>query len=74
MLKRNFYILGSLKLDISHCLLGRKDARISDIKEVISHPQALGQCNDYIENHNFIEKILQYSLFSKTYKKFKEYI
>ena len=56
MLKRNFYILGSLKLDISHCLLGRKDARISDIKEVISHPQALGQCNDYIENHNFIEK------------------
>lgn len=39
ILKRNFYILGSLKLDISHCLLGRKYARISDIKEVISRPK-----------------------------------
>lgn len=56
MLKRNFYILGSLKLDISHCLLGKNGAKISDIKEVYSHPQALGQCKDYIENHNFIEK------------------
>lgn len=54
MLERNFYILGSYKLDINHYLLGNLDANLSDIKKVYSHPQALGQCGKYIKRHGFI--------------------
>lgn len=56
MLERNFYIVGSYKLDINHYLLGNLDANLSDIKKVYSHPQALGQCGKYIERHGFIPK------------------
>ena len=56
MLERNFYTIGSYKLDINHYLLGNLDASSSDIKKVYSHPQALGQCGKYINKHNFIPK------------------
>lgn len=56
MLERNFYIVGSYKLDINHYLLGNLDANLSDIKKVYSHPQALGQCGKYIKRHGFIQK------------------
>lgn len=55
MLKKNFYIVGSYKLDINHFLLGNVGANLSDIKEVYSHPQALGQCRNYIYEKNFKE-------------------
>lgn len=49
------YVNGIIDVDISHCLLGLKDSSISDIKTVVSHPQALAQCNNYIKNHRFVE-------------------
>ncbi len=41
-------------LSVSHCLagVGAKE----DIKTVISHPQALGQCSDYITDGNYEKK------------------
>ena len=53
MKKYNFYIVGGVKLKVQHCLAAVKGAKISDIKKVISHPQALKQCSEYIKNHNF---------------------
>ena len=47
------YASGIYDLEISHCLLGKKGAKIGDIKRVISHPQALAQCAPYIDSHNF---------------------
>lgn len=41
-------IVGEQIIPISHCLLGTEDAKISDIKTVYSHPQALMQCSDYL--------------------------
>jgi prephenate dehydratase len=38
------FIVGEHFLRVRHCLLGLKGARISDLKEVHSHTQALGQC------------------------------
>lgn len=38
-------------IPISHCLMS-KNADISEIKHILSHPQALGQCSGYI-NENF---------------------
>ncbi|MBQ4069551.1 MAG: chorismate mutase [Lachnospiraceae bacterium] len=49
----SLYINGVYEAEIVQNLLGVKGARISDIKKVISHPQALGQCATYIDNHGF---------------------
>lgn len=49
------FVNGIIDIDISHCLIGTKDSTISDVKTVVSHPQALAQCNNYIRNHSFAE-------------------
>lgn len=49
----SLYVNGIYRLEIVQNLLGVKGARLSDIKTVISHPQALTQCGDYIKEHGF---------------------
>ncbi len=49
----SLYINGVYEADVVQNLLGAPGATISDIKKVVSHPQALGQCATYIENHGF---------------------
>ncbi|MBQ6857417.1 MAG: chorismate mutase, partial [Lachnospiraceae bacterium] len=46
------YIVGEVYIPISHMLLGRPDAQLTDIKTVYSHPQALRQCAEYLNLHN----------------------
>ena len=43
-------IIGEQILKVDHALLGIKGAKISDIKTVYSHPQALMQCDGYIRS------------------------
>lgn len=50
----SLYINGIYELSVSQNLLGVKNAEISDVKKVISHIQALEQCEPYIKNHGFI--------------------
>lgn len=45
------YIVGEVYIPISHMLLGLPEAELSDIKTVYSHPQALMQCTDYLNEH-----------------------
>ena len=49
----NLFINGIYELEIHQNLLGLPDARVEDIKKVISHPQALAQCHDYITLRGF---------------------
>ena len=49
----NLYINGIYEAEIIQNLLAKKGASIDDIKQVISHPQALGQCASYIKIHGF---------------------
>ena len=49
MKKHKFYIVKSVRLSVSHNLVVNKDAKLSDIKEIISHEQAITQCKRYLE-------------------------
>ena len=42
---------------IEHNLLGIPGTKLSDIKNVYSHSQALSQCSKFIKLHNFIEHV-----------------
>ena len=47
------YINGIYELEIHQNLLGIRGAAVEDIKKVVSHPQALSQCHDYIKMRGF---------------------
>ncbi len=53
LLKYGLYISDSITMPIKHCLLGLSGEGKSQITKVFSHPQALGQCADYISNHGY---------------------
>ena len=44
----NIQICGETIVNIEHHLAAKKDIEISQIKKVVSHPQALGQCSKWI--------------------------
>ena len=50
-------IVGEQIIKIDHCLLGTKDAQLSDITQVYSHPQGLMQCAGFLEAHRGWESI-----------------
>lgn len=47
------YIVGEYFQRIHHNLVGIKGTKISDVKTVYSHPQALMQCREYINKKKF---------------------
>ena len=47
------YINGIYELVVHQHLLGVPNATVDDIQTVISHPQALAQCHDYIQMRGF---------------------
>jgi len=48
LLHYSLTIIGELNLQINHCLTARKKYTLKEIKKVYSHPQALGQCSDFL--------------------------
>lgn len=55
MFSGTLYVNNVTDLAISHDLLAPKGVKLEDIKTVMSHPQALGQCHRYIVDHGFEE-------------------
>ena len=63
----SLYINGIYEAEIIQNLLGIKGASIEDVKTVISHPQALGQCAEFIEKHCFnTEEAVNTAIAAKT--------
>ena len=50
MMTYRFSIVQSCRLKINHALLAKPGVRLSDIREVYSHPQALEQCSDLLQS------------------------
>ncbi len=50
--QHNLYIVGEYTLRVRHCLIGFPGTELADIRHVISHPQALGQCAAHLRAMN----------------------
>ncbi len=53
MFSGSLYVNRMIELDVVHNLLALKGASLEKIKTVVSHPQALEQCEDFIKAHGF---------------------
>jgi prephenate dehydratase len=50
LLEHSLHIVGEQLLRVHHCLIGLPGATLADIHKVISHPQALAQCEHYLHS------------------------
>ncbi|KAK0603696.1 hypothetical protein LWI29_007668 [Acer saccharum] len=46
LLRHRLHIVGEVKLAVRHCLLANHGVKVEDLKRVLSHPQALAQCEN----------------------------
>ncbi|MDU7338169.1 MAG: prephenate dehydratase domain-containing protein [Clostridium sp.] len=52
ILKYRFYIAAAASVKIEHCLAAPSGVHLNEIKTVYSHPQALAQCTEYLNQNN----------------------
>ena len=50
MLHHDFHIVKSARVKIDHNLLSNRGAKIENIKEIISHEQAINQCSSFLRS------------------------
>ena len=50
MMKHNFHIVRSVRLQVDHNLLVKPGTRREDIREIYSHQQAISQCAAYLQS------------------------
>ena len=55
--ERKFFIVRSTRLFIRHVLMAKPGVKLSEIRNVYSHPQALGQCSDFLDSLKGVEAI-----------------
>lgn len=48
LLQHQLHVVGEHSLRVSHCLIGMPDSDLSQVRKVISHPQALAQCDGFL--------------------------
>jgi prephenate dehydratase len=54
LLSNNLRIVGEVRIPISHALIAHENCpSITKIRKVISHPQAIAQCKEYLDAHDW---------------------
>lgn len=52
MKEKHFHIVKSLKLKVQHSLFAKEGTSLNDLKEIVSHQQALDQCSEFLKSLN----------------------
>ncbi|GAB2233693.1 hypothetical protein Droror1_Dr00002922 [Drosera rotundifolia] len=56
LLRHRLHIVGEVKLRIRHCLLANPDVKLENLKRVLSHPQALAQCEHTLSRFGLVRE------------------
>jgi chorismate mutase/prephenate dehydratase len=48
-------VVGEVKMQIRHCLLGTRDSSLDRLKTILAHPQAVVQCSSYLQGLDGVE-------------------
>ncbi|CAM9704897.1 unnamed protein product [Ectocarpus sp. 4 AP-2014] len=59
LLRYELYVIGEHDFRVEHCLLALPGTKREDVKKVMSHPQALAQCDNYLRGMD-VEKVAMY--------------
>ena len=54
MMRHPLFVVAETQLRVRHCLLANQGVTKGDIQKVMSHPQALAQCDNYIRNNGWM--------------------
>jgi len=57
MQRHRFRIVRGVKLKVDHVLLANPDVGLDAVREVVSHPQALAQCSQFLRAHPSIRTV-----------------
>lgn len=55
MKEHKFYIVKDIKLKVSHSLLANKGVKLENVKEIVSHEQAINQCRMFLRERDDIK-------------------
>ena len=57
MIRHNFSIVRTFRMKVDHNLLAKPGSKLSEIKTIYSHEQAINQCSEFLSNHPDIQII-----------------
>jgi len=57
LLRYRLHIIGETSVNVNHCLLALPGTKIEHISRVMSHPQALSQCDGYLKRLNVVKEV-----------------
>ena len=57
MIHHNFSIVRTFRMKVDHNLIAKPGVKLSDIKQIFSHEQALNQCSEFLKNMKGVQII-----------------
>eukprot|EP00300_Choanocystis_sp_HF-7_P010307 c16881_g1_i2.p1 GENE.c16881_g1_i2~~c16881_g1_i2.p1 ORF type:complete len:970 (+),score=211.47 c16881_g1_i2:101-3010(+) len=57
LIRHSLFVCGEYNFRVRHALVALKGVEMKDIKYVMSHYQALAQCEEFIKQHNLIQRV-----------------
>lgn len=72
LLEKNIRIAGEVMERISHNLIAKSGIEIKDVKFILSHPQAIAQCRNFLEKNLPNAKIIETSSTASAVKEIKD--